>query len=285
MMNILVTGASGFIGKKLVGRLVLDHNVICLSRQSFQSDATFVQGSFDRIEDLHGLDGHRIDAVVHLASVTGGCTEEDGLAVNVLGTRRLYRYLLDRGCAKFITASSIAATGGLDDSFIPLELPMKADHPCLATDAYGLSKSMVEQLTHYFHRQNPSAEFINLRFGAVANEDWIPPLVERDVRLSVPFIVLGHVYASDVVEGVARVADAPIRAGIRTFNLVGPDITSQIPASEILTSILGEQFDLDYYKIPGNEYRPLYEMDSFIDAFGYAPLRSTRQSAEDRAEE
>jgi nucleoside-diphosphate-sugar epimerase len=168
----------------------------------------------------------------------------------------------------------------LDDDFIPLELPMQADHPCLATDAYGLSKAMVEELTRYFHRQNSDTDFINLRFGAVADEDWVPPLVEMDTKMSVPFIVLGHVYVSDVVEGIVRVMDAPIKAGVRNFNLVGPDLSSQIPALEILTSILGDHYNLDYYKIPGNEYKPLYAMDCFIEEYGYEPLRSTRLPAE-----
>jgi UDP-glucose 4-epimerase len=276
-MNILITGASGFIGKKLVNRLASKHNVICLSRHSFEEDATFVRGSFDRFEDLRSLDPYEIHAVIHLAAVTGGCSEEDGLAVNVLGTRRLYRYLLDRGCKKFVTASSIAAVGSLDDDFIPLELPMQADHPCLATDSYGLSKAMVEELTRYFHRQHADTDFINLRFGAVADEDWVPPLVEMDTKISVPFIVLSHVYASDVVEGIVRVAEAPMKSGVRNFNLVGPDISSQIPAREILSSILGDQYDLDYYQLPGNEYKPLYDMGRFITEFGYEPVRSTRQ--------
>jgi UDP-glucose 4-epimerase len=277
-MNILITGASGFIGKKLVNGLANNHNVICMSRSQhpIKKDAVYVQGSFDSLEDLRGLDPYEIDAVIHLAAVTGGCTEEDGLAVNVLGTRRLYRYLLDRGCKKFVTASSIAAVGGLDDDFIPLSLPIQADHPCLAADAYGLSKALVEELTRYFHRVNPDTDFINLRFGAVANEDWVPPLVEKDKRMSVPFIVLGHVYESDVVEGIIRVVDAPIKSGVRNFNLVGPDISSTIPALEILSSILGDHYGLDYYKLPGNEYKPLYAMDDFIAEFGYEPRRSTR---------
>jgi nucleoside-diphosphate-sugar epimerase len=278
-MNILITGASGFIGKKLVNRLTKQHTVICLSRHPFNEDATFVRGSFDRFEDLSGLDPYEIHAVIHLAAVTGGCSEEDGLSVNVLGTRRLYRYLLERGCKKFVTASSIAAVGSLDDDFIPLELPMQADHPCLATDAYGLSKAMVEELTRYFHRQHADTDFINLRFGAVADVEWVPPLVELGTKMSVPFIVLGHIYVSDVVEGMVRVVEAPMTSGVRNFNLVGPDLSSQIPALEILTSILGDHYGLEYYKIPGNEYKPLYAMDRFIAEFGYAPIRSTRRAA------
>lgn len=282
-MNILITGASGFIGKKLVHRLAEKYKVICLSRHALAGDVTFVQGSFDRFEDLRGLDLFEIDMVIHLASVTGGCSEEDGLAVNVLGTRRLYRYLLDRGCKKFITASSIAAVGSLDNEFIPLQLPIQDDHPCLATDPYGLSKAIVEDLTRYFHRKNAGTEFINLRFGAVADEDWIPSSVQKDTQMPVPFVSLAHVYSNDVVEGIVKTVEAPMKTGVRNFNLVGPDISSNIPSWDILTSILGDQnaqYDLDYYKLPGNEFKPVYAMDRFISEFGYEPARSTRYVTE-----
>ncbi|MDK8189922.1 NAD(P)-dependent oxidoreductase [Paenibacillus sp. UMB7766-LJ446] len=279
-MNILVTGASGFIGKKLVHRLSDRHTVICLSRHPVNENVTFVRGSFDRFEDLEGLDPYRIDAVIHLASVTGGCTEEDGLAVNVLGTRRLYRYLLGRGCRKFVTASSIAAAGSLSDEFIPLQLPIQDDHPCLATDAYGLSKAMVEELTRYFYRQNSDTEFINLRLGAVMDDDWIPSRMKKDAKLSVPFVVLAHVYAGDVIEGIVTVIEASVRTGVRNYNLVGPDISSQIPASEIIKSLVGDQFDLDFYKIPGHEFNPLYAMDRFMVEYGFEPLHSTRVADE-----
>lgn len=97
-MNILITGASGFIGTALAKYLADKHTVICLSRQAPEGAFTYVQGSFDSAEDLSRLDSYDIQAVIHLAAVTGGSTEEESLAVNVLGTRRLYRYLLDHGC-------------------------------------------------------------------------------------------------------------------------------------------------------------------------------------------
>ena len=149
-MKILVTGASGFIGQRLVKRLSANNSVVCLSRAKLAAEAVVVKGAFDRFEDLRKLDEFSFDAAVHLAAVTGGCSEEDGLSVNVLGTRRLYRYLLDRGCRQFITASSIAAVGSLHEDFYPLELPMPDQHPCLALDAYGFSKSLVEELSLYF---------------------------------------------------------------------------------------------------------------------------------------
>lgn len=55
-MNILITGASGFTGTALVKYLADKHTVICLSRQAPEGSFVYVQGSFDSVEDLGGLD-------------------------------------------------------------------------------------------------------------------------------------------------------------------------------------------------------------------------------------
>jgi nucleoside-diphosphate-sugar epimerase len=276
-MNILITGASGFIGKALVKHLTDKHTVISLSRTAPEGAAVYVQGSFDSAEDLQGLNSYEIHAVIHLAAVTGGCSEEDGLAVNVLGTRRLYRYLLDRGCRKFIMASSIAAAGGLSEDFIPLELPIPDHHPCLASDAYGLSKAMAEELTRYFHRLHRDTDFINLRLGAVAAGDWTPPVLEAGSRPSLPFITLAHVYAEDVVEGITAALHAPLKPGVRTLNLVGPEVTSNLPVEEVIGSIVGDSYNLENYHFPGHKFKPLYAMEHFKTEFGFEPSRSTRK--------
>ena len=98
------------------------------------------------------LDGLKIDVVVHLAAVTGGCREEDGLLVNVEGTRKLLRYFSDRGCTRFVNASSIAAVGFQSPKFRPLELPIPDEHPCLDRNGYGLSKYLMEEVTKYMWR-------------------------------------------------------------------------------------------------------------------------------------
>lgn len=125
--------------------------------------------------------------------------------------------------------------GGLTEDFIPLELPIPDDHPCMAADAYGLSKGMVEELTRYFHRNHKDTDFINLRFGAVASPGWIPPVLKTGSKPTLPFIILGHVHAEDVVEGITAALKSPLKPGVRTLNLVGPDASSNLPVAELLT--------------------------------------------------
>ena len=70
-----------------------------------------VTARFESPEDLRQLDEFDIEVVAHLAGVTGRCTEQDALIVNVEGSRCLMRYLLDHGCRKFVMASSTAVVG------------------------------------------------------------------------------------------------------------------------------------------------------------------------------
>ncbi len=127
--TVLVTGGTGFIGARLIPMLAEQYQVISLARtrQKTADGVIGVKGSFHSFEDLRQLDSYRIDALVHLAAVTGGCSEAEGIEVNVAGTRRLIRYLVDRDCRQFALASSVAATGCLTDAeprFMPLQLPM-----------------------------------------------------------------------------------------------------------------------------------------------------------------
>ncbi len=79
MSAILITGASGFIGQGLAPHLAGRHEVVCMSRGDPGLELPWVRGDFGSPEDLRQLDGHSIDVVVHLAAVTGGCLERDGM--------------------------------------------------------------------------------------------------------------------------------------------------------------------------------------------------------------
>lgn len=279
-MAVLITGGSGFIAAELAARLAASRPIVVLTRSKLQADWPVVKGAFQSFEDLRKLDGCEIDSVVHLAAVTGGSGEEEALDVNVQGSRRLFRYLLDRGVRKVITASSIAAVGCLDRQFTPLALPIPDDHPCLAKDMYGVSKSFVEQLAGYFHRRYPDADLVSFRFGSVVPEDWPGRSIGPDTPLHVPFAELARVYVSDVVRALELALDAPHTPGARVFNLVGPDASCVVPTAEMLRAVLGERadrLDLSYYERPGNEHKPIYALERIREAFGFVPQRSMRK--------
>ena len=78
MTTVLITGASGFVGKALAAEMARDHSVVCMSRSRPNVDVHWVRGDFASFEDLMQLDQYPIDIVLHLGAVTGGCLERDG---------------------------------------------------------------------------------------------------------------------------------------------------------------------------------------------------------------
>jgi nucleoside-diphosphate-sugar epimerase len=281
MATVLVTGTGGRIGRRLASALERDHHVVRLTTGEATGNGVTVRGSFGSSDDLCRLDGMRIDVAVHLAAVGGEASEEAALDVNVVRTRRLLRYLVDKGCTKFVMTSSIAAPGCLDPAFLPLELPIPDDHPCLARDAYGLSKALMEAVIHYFHRVVPATDFTVLRLGAVEDEaTWTAADLGSQEDLELPFLELAHVALGDAVRGHRAAVEAPYRPGVRILNLVAPEATSVRPVSETLRStprVRDSGLDMSGFERPGHEFDPIYRIQAIRDALGFVPEVSLRQ--------
>lgn len=146
-MNVLVTGASGFVGSQLLQRLDLSlvkalgrHSPVDFPCSQFyqkpiDSDASYVEAL------------HNVDVVVHLAArvhvmkETTAPSLEEYRAVNNHGTVNLARQAAESGVKRFIFVSSIKVNG----ESTPLGKPFtSADNPSPA-DAYSLSKAEAEQ--------------------------------------------------------------------------------------------------------------------------------------------
>ena len=152
MPSVLVTGASGFVGRALTSFLVSSgHSVRAASRQpllhahvgGFESVMT---GDLDQATDWTiALNG--IDSVVHLAARVHVMQDHavDPLAefrrVNVLGTLQLARQAVDAGVRRFVFISSVKVNG----EGTPTARPYTADDVPAPMDAYGVSKLEAEQ--------------------------------------------------------------------------------------------------------------------------------------------
>ena len=269
MSTVLITGASGFIGKALAASMSERHDVICMSRNSPGANLTWIRGDFASFEDLRQLDGKAIDVVAHLGAVTGGCLERDGMLVNVEGTRCLMRYLIDRGCGKFVMASSIAAVGFQSTQFRPVQLPIPDEHPCLDRDGYGFSKYMMEEVTKYYHRQNADIDVINLRLSSVCPDEGLPQ--PSGVRPLGPWVLGGITIMglSDAVRAFAMAAGAPHKPGVRTMNATGPKAWASVPVAEILRNWWGDDLDVSHFAKPGHEYDSAFDVTRIKDELGF----------------
>ncbi len=146
-MKVLVTGATGFVGRTLLTMLPRGdvRAAIRSSAPSLNGVLTVVVGEIDGTTDWNdALRG--IDCVVHLAArvhVMNPGDDEVRLfrETNVEGTRRLALSAIQSGVKRFIYLSSIKVNGEatFDAPFTPHDAP----HP---SDPYGRSKFEAEQL-------------------------------------------------------------------------------------------------------------------------------------------
>lgn len=147
-MNVLLTGATGFVGKRLLERLSVNHSVtVSLRNAAIDSQCpVFLIGEIDAQTDWSlALIGQQV--VIHAAARAHIMRDEvcDPLAeyrrVNVSGTLNLAKQAVDAGVKRFIYLSSIKVNG----EATPFSKPFTADDTPCPKDAYGISKYEAEQ--------------------------------------------------------------------------------------------------------------------------------------------
>ncbi len=270
MSLTLVTGAGGYVGAALLTELAQDGvPVVGLSRQR-EPGPDVVRGDFTNPEDLRALDDLEIGRVCHLAAVTGGCSEEDGLRVNVLGTRRLMRYLIDRGCRKFVLASSIAAVGLADSDFTPQAVPIPDEHPCLARDAYGLSKYLMEEMSRYFGRAHEDLEITALRLCSIFPSPELPPkasLADRPGTYALASIT--KMALADAVAAFRRALLTDLGPGFRIFN-AGPQMAwTDVPVADLLDRWFQGRVSTRYYQSGPHAFASVFDVSTIADELGF----------------
>ena len=146
-MKIFVTGATGFIGRNLVERLVKEgHDVISgyRSQAKLKSLPESVRKARIYVEYKetisHVLRREKPDVVYHCAALVESQSLERLRRVNVGGTRNVLEACLNEGVTKVIYLSSVSVITGNK------EVPLRDDLPYKATNPYGESKIEAEKI-------------------------------------------------------------------------------------------------------------------------------------------
>lgn len=150
MSQFLLTGANGFIGQALAGRLERDGAQVCGAIRGAAAEPSGLHGclrvtdDFANIGDVWPAD-LRADCVVHLAARVHVLNESaaDPLAAfrrtNVAGTLRVAEAAARAGVRRFVYVSSIKAVAEQDDG-----APLKETDVPEPLDPYGVSKLEAE---------------------------------------------------------------------------------------------------------------------------------------------
>ena len=239
-MNILLTGASGFVGSHILDHLRA-HNLPTALLLRTASNPRFIEphlpgvevrrGSLDDPDSLRpALAG--MTHVIHCAGATRARRISDFYAVNEQGTRNLINAVnaWQGGVQRFVHVSSLAAAGpGVSDK------PARETDPPRPVSEYGKSKLAGELVvrTHcraeYVILRPPAVygprdvEFLRL-FRAVKNHLLPKPGVNQPLSL---------VFVRDLAQAVITCLDHPAAAGKTYFVASKEIVTAQIMAREI----------------------------------------------------
>jgi nucleoside-diphosphate-sugar epimerase len=148
-MQVLLTGATGFIGRHLCHRLVAEgHSVVALVRDRGRSSALPPAGISHLEGDLSLFDRDDValppcDLVVHLAGVVTAKNPDEYDAVNHRAVKSLVQCIARQSWKprRLLFASSLAAAGPTAAGVRKTE-----SDPCEPVDDYGRAKLAAEEV-------------------------------------------------------------------------------------------------------------------------------------------
>jgi len=243
-MQVLVTGAAGFIGSHLCRRLLADgHHVValdnfdpfydpqvkrdniadCLSKKEFQLIEGDIRDS-GCVETI--LSANNIELTIHLAARAGVRPSiEDPLGyqdVNIRGTMVLLEAARKHGIKKFIFASSSSVYG--NNTKVPFSETDNVDNPI---SPYAATKKAGELLCYTYHHLF-DIDMVCLRFFTVYGPRQRPDLaIHKFAKLiehgqQIPVFGDGSMmrdftYIDDIIDGIT--ASMRVCVGYEIYNL------------------------------------------------------------------
>ena len=308
-MEILVTGAAGFIGSHLCERLVArgdrvtgfdnfdpfypravkERNLAGLRRNpAFR----LVEGDLTDPQDIESaLDSAgKVDAVVHLAALAGVrpsiSSPQRYWAVNVTGTLHLFSTCRARGIKRFVFGSSSSVYG--KDS----QVPFCESDPCTRPlSPYAATKRAGEMLAFTEHHLYGSS-ITCLRFFTVYGPRQRPDLaIHKFTRLIAgdqPVELFGdgttsrdYTWIDDILDGVLAAIEQQAQnpaPAFRIYNLGGAHPTSLKNLVDRIAAALGKSPRIDWQpEQPGDMPHTLADVELSQSELGYAPKVSIAQ--------
>jgi UDP-glucuronate decarboxylase len=271
-MRILVTGGAGFIGSRLIDRLMNDgHEVICLDN--------FYTGKKHNI--LHWLDNPNfevirhditepirleVDQVYHLACPASPVHYQYNpiktVKTNVIGTLNMLG-LAKRVKARFLLASTSEVYG--DPEIHPQTEDYRGSvNPIGIRSCYDEGKRMAETLAFDYYRENK----VEIRVARIFNT-YGPRMLENDGRVvsnfvaqalrGVPLTVYGEgqqtrsfCYVSDLVNGLMRLMNGEHTGPI---NLGNPDEYTILELAQAVQNLINPDAEIKFEPLPADDPR------------------------------
>ena len=211
MKNVVVTGASGYLGQQLINRLERDDSVerivgisrrapkVASSKLKFYSHD--IREPFDKI-----FTENNVDTAIHLAFTVGAARDvKAARATDVGGSKNFLDACKNASVKKVSFFSSYTAYGAYPENTkkpIPEEAPLRPN----AGFQYPHHKAEVDRMFQEFMKQNPDACVSILRASAVAGPESDGGPLASFLKNPVAFCIKGYdpewqfVHEDDLIE-------------------------------------------------------------------------------------
>lgn len=295
----VVTGGAGFIGSRLVSRLVYsgwDVKVIddlssgyLANLDGVCGDCQFIRGSVT--EWTNELDNtvRGASVIFHLAASVGNKRSIDDPTrdsqVNVLGTIAVLEAARRHGVANLVYSSSAGIYGQL------VRLPIDEDHPIEPDSPYGVSKLAGEKLSMSYSRLYDvlvvALRYFNVygpgqRYDAYGN---VVPIWARKLGTGQRLPIFGDgsqtrdfVFVDDVV--AANMA-AGVSARSGAWNIASGESTRLDDLAELMQTASGCRVGVEYMpERPGDVQDSLADISRAGEYLGYRPTTAIQSGIE-----
>lgn len=293
-MQVIVTGAAGFIGSHLSEALLergfkvtgvdcfndnYDPRVkrVNLHKLKDESGFTLIESS---INDLD-LDALFKDAayVFHLAAQPGVRESwqkrfDDYIDANIRATHRMCEAARKSEIKRLVYASSSSVYGETT------RLPMSEDHPTRPMSPYGVTKLSAEDLC-MLYRANFGVPVVALRFFTVYGARQRPDMAfHRFIKKGLagePVPVYGNGEQTRDFTHISDIVDANIRAmdydgDAPVFNVGGGSRITLNAVLDILSGLMPHRLDVQYEgRAPGDVTHTYADISHAQKALGYTP--------------
>ncbi len=253
-MTIAVTGASGFLGKKLVKALLAKEKYflkISIHNKLFPIRSDYLKKCYGDLLNSKNLENFtkKTDIIIHLAG-TFYPPSSNQLKLNLCGTINLLGSLKKNGCLKKIIFASSGAVYGNSrknkaftekDSLLPLTF-------------YGLSKLLAEEKIERESKKN-NFNYSILRFSSIYGPEHNKGVIFNfinSLKRKNKIIIYGDgkqtrdfLYVDDAVKAILGTIETK-KTGSEIFNISGKRAYSLNQVIKVIEEILGHRIKVEY---------------------------------------